>query len=267
MRTTPYKFLSRLWILAAAAAMFAAATTASAAIIDVEATGSKIITGGAKTSTLSFNAGADADMLIVQLSSEAGGATSSDISITYNGVELKEAVSVGGRARGIWYLDSPFSGGAADLTVDMTSFSVVNGIAFGAVSVSSDLPGIRLHATATDDGITRNAVTITTTVDDSFIVTGYASNTPNDTITLPGDHTELYNSTNIGSAHGAAGYVTNNVAAGSHTYTYVDSDPQGNNTLAAAFVAVPEPSSIAIWIGLLSVGFVGYRQCLRARSK
>ena len=208
--------------------------------------------------TLSFDAGATADMLIVQLSSEAGsGGSTSGISITYDGVALAPAILSGSRARGIWYLDNPFTGGSADLTVDMSNFGVVNGLGLGVVSVATDASGIALHSTASASG---KSVTINTTLDDGFIVTGYASN-GGGAITLPGGHASLYNG-GIGSTHAAAGHIINNVAAGSHTFTYTDTNTNPNdakNVLAVAFVAVPEPATLSL-LALSGLAMLGRRR-------
>jgi hypothetical protein len=66
-----------------------------------------------KTAVLSFNAGATANKLIVQDSAEGQDV----VSITYQGTALSPAVAGTGRNRGIFYLDNPFTGGAADLSV------------------------------------------------------------------------------------------------------------------------------------------------------
>ncbi len=100
---------------------------------------------GGGTSTLSFDAGASADLLVVALSSEKSGGT---YAVAYNGVGLTEAV-LGGTAD-IWYLDlgaTGYTGGAADLVVDYTGLATVNGVGIGVVSVSAGGQPITLHAT------------------------------------------------------------------------------------------------------------------------
>ena len=180
-----------------------------------------------KTAVVSFNAGASANKLIVQVSAEG-----QDVdSITYQGVALTQAAvgAATGRNRGIFYLDNPFTGGAADLSVTL-GVGISNGISVGVVSVSGAAPGVAAAAVA--DGA--SSVTLTVPVSGSFVVGGYASNGTG-TITLPAGHTAIYNSTNIGSAHAAASYA-NAQTAGSKTYSYTDTGSSSPATSAAVFV-------------------------------
>jgi methionine-rich copper-binding protein CopC len=200
-----------------------------------------------KTAVLSFNAGAAANKLIVQVSAEGQEVDS----ITYQGVALTPAVVGAGSARnkGIFYLDNPFTGGAADLSVTL-GVGISNGIAIAVVSVSGAAPGVA--AVASTD--TASSVTVTVPVSGSFVVAGYADN-GSDTITLPAGHTALYNSTNIGSAHGAASYA-NGQTAGSKTYTFGDPNLTSPSTSAAVFVpasAAPAITGISPAAGAISV--------------
>jgi methionine-rich copper-binding protein CopC len=181
-----------------------------------------------KTAVLSFNAGATATKLIVQVSAEG-----QDVdSITYQGVALSQAVAGTGtgRNKGIFYLDNPFTGGAAELSVTLGE-GTSNGIAVGVVSVSGAAPGFAAAALAD----TASSVTLTVPVSGSFVIGGYADNNTIGTITLPAGHTAIYNSTNIGSAHAAASYA-NAQTAGSRTYSYTDTSPSSPATSAAVFV-------------------------------
>lgn len=200
-----------------------------------------------KTAVISFNAGATANKLIVQVSAEGQEVDS----ITYQGVALTPAVvgSSSARNKGIFYLDNPFTGGAADLSVTL-GVGTSNGIAIGVVSVSGAAPGVTAVASAN----TANSVTLTVPVSGSFVVAGYADN-GSDTITLPAGHTAIYNSTNIGSAHGAASYATGQTA-GSKTYTFGDPNPSSPSTSAAVFVpasAAPVITGISPAAGAISV--------------
>jgi hypothetical protein len=177
-----------------------------------------------KTAVLSFNAGATATKLIVQVSAEGQDVAS----ITYQGVPLVEAVRASGRTRGIFYLDNPFTGGAADLSVTLGEGSS-DGIAVGVVSVAGAAPGFAAAAATS-----AASVTLTVPVAGSFVVSGYAA-AGSGTITLPLGHTALYNSSNIGSAHGAASYA-NGQPAGSRTYTYGDTNASSPASSAAVFV-------------------------------
>jgi methionine-rich copper-binding protein CopC len=200
-----------------------------------------------KTAVLSFNAGATANKLIVQVSAEGQEVDS----ITYQGVALTPAVvgSSSARNKGIFYLDNPFTGGAANLSVTL-GVGTSNGIAIAVVSISGAAPGVTAVASAN----TANSVTLTVPVSGSFVVAGYADN-GSDTITLPAGHTSIYNSTNIGSAHGAASYATGQTV-GSKTYTYGDPNPSSPSTSAAVFVpasAAPVITGISPTAGAISV--------------
>ena len=200
--------------LAAISGLAAMAGSAIAQITVVN-TGSAVsaVADDPKTAVLSFNAGATANKLIVQVSAEG-----QDVdSITYQGVALTQAAAgtASGRNKGIFYLDNPFTGGAADLSVSL-GVGISNGIAVGVVSVAGAAPGVAAAALA--DGA--RSVTLTVPVSGSFVVGGYAANGTG-TITLPAGHTAIYNSTNIGSANAAASYA-NAQTAGSKTYSYTD---------------------------------------------
>ena len=160
--------------------------------------------------TIQFNAGASADKLIVSYSSEGGAANAT---ITYNGDSLTRiADTKGDRHGGIWYLDSPYTGGNAALVIDLTVNGTVNGLGYGVVSISGSYPGVATAAYQAG-----NTVTITPTAAGSFVVAGFGAND-----TGSGDPgaplNELY-SGDIGSAYGGAGYETN-VNASSQTYTF-----------------------------------------------
>lgn len=218
--------------------------------ISVVNTGSVVspVADDPKTAVLSFNAGAAANKLIVQISAEG-----QDVeSVTYQGVALTQAAAgtASGRNKGIFYLDNPFTGGAADLSVTL-GVGVSNGIAVGVVSVSGAAPGVAGSALAD----AASSVTLTVPVSGSFVVGAYASNNTIGTITLPAGHTAIYNSTNIGSAHAAASYA-NAQSAGSRTYSYTDTSPSTPATSAAVFVpasAAPVITSTSPTAGALAV--------------
>ena len=197
--------------------------------ITVVQTGSLVspVADDPKTALLSFNAGATANKLIVQISAEG-----KDVdSITYQGVALTQAAAgtTSGRNKGIFYLDNPFTGGAADLSVTLGE-GASNGLAVGVVSVSGAAPGVAAAALAD----AASSVTLKVPVSGSFVVGGFAAN-GSGTITLPGGHTAIYNSTNIGSAHAAASYA-NGQTAGSRTYSYTSTNPLNPVTSAAVFL-------------------------------
>ena len=176
-----------------------------------------------KTAVISFEAGAAANKLIVQVSAEGQNVAS----ITYQGIPLNEAVGPAGNNKGIFYLDDPFTGGAADLVVALEEGDS-NGIAVGVVSISGVAPGVAATATG------GTSVTVSIPVSGSFVVCGYAAG-GSGTITLPAGHSAIYNSNHIGSAHAAAGYATEQ-SLGSRTYPFGDTNVSSPVASAAVFV-------------------------------
>ena len=181
----------------------------------------------ANPTTLSFEAGTTADKIIVSVSSETGG--SGPPVITYNGEALTLAAGTANdRHKGIFYLDNPYNGGAADLTVDMTSFNVVNGVGFGVVSISGSVDG--LAATASTSA---NSVTITPTDPGSFVMVGYGAQGSSGTGAADPPLTAVYGG-EIGSAEGAAGYIRD-VTAAPQTYSFSEgNDPRGSGAVAVS---------------------------------
>jgi len=239
-----FRFLAAIFGLAAMAGSAIAQTIAQITVVN---TGSVVspVAANPKTAVLSFNAGASANKLIVQVSAEGPDVDS----VTYQGVALKRAVNAYGvRSKGIFYLDNPFTGGAADLSVTLKA-GASNGIAIGVVSVSGAAPGVAAAASAA-----ASSVKLTVPVSGSFVVGGYGAN-GGGTITLPAGHTAVYNSTDIGSAHAAASYV-NAQPVGSRTYAYTDTNPTSPETSVAVFVpasAAPVITSTSPAAGAIAV--------------
>jgi hypothetical protein len=182
------------------------------------------------TTTLSFNAGASASKLVVAVSSEQS--NDGTPSITYNGQALTQAAHGAGRSLGIWYLDSPYTGGNANLTVDLSSYTTVNGIGLAAVSLAGSLVG---YESATEN--TGNSITLSNNAADSFAMVNYGKN-GGGSVSVDAPLTELYNG-DIGSALGASGYQVVS-GTGSNTFTITSSD-QTNAQIAAA-VFDPSPA-------------------------
>jgi hypothetical protein len=188
--------------------------------------------------TFSFDAGATADKLIVALSSELSGP--GPTVITYDDVPLTPvAGTINGKAQGIFYLDAPFTGGDADLVIDMSNFEVVNGIGFGVVSIAGSAPGVDSGSAAAG-----TEVSLTAPVAGSFVMSAYASNAGS-VPTVPMGHTQIYTNGNIGSADGAAAYL-NGAAEGAQTLTYTQTDAVANSTGAALFLPVIKPTAPTI---------------------
>jgi len=187
--------------------------------------------------TLSFDAGTTADKLIVSLSSEASG--SGPPVVTYNGVALTPvAGTASSRHMGIFYLDNPHTGGAANLTVDMTPYDVVNGVGFGVVSISGAMVGVAASANAPTD-----RVTITPTAPGSFVLAGFGAQGAGGNGATHAPLSQVYGGA-IGSAEGAVGYV-NNVAAVQQTYSFLGgAHPMGAGV--AAFTPAPRVGTLII---------------------
>jgi hypothetical protein len=219
----------------------------SASAITAVNTGSKVELGplGGGTSTLSFDAGASADLLVVALSSDKSGGT---YAVAYNGDGLTEAV-LGGTAD-IWYLDlgaTGYTGGAADLVVDYTGLTTVKGVGIGVVSISAGGEPITLHATGAGDSDS-DTVNLATTLDDAFVVASFNANGGGG-IAVDSPLDEIYASSDIGSAMGAAGFEAG-VAAASRDYSFTtEGDPR--KAVAAAFVVQAASSNnFSGWIAL-----------------
>ena len=229
------------------AAILAAATLSSAAGIAVINSDSLVELGplGGSSTTLSFDADASADLLVVALSHERGGGA---YSVTYAGETLVEAVS-GGTAD-IWYLDlaaGSYAGGAADVVVDYSGVATVNGVGIGVVSVSAGGQAVELHATGAGDNGS-DTVNIATTADDAFLVASFNAN-GGGAMAVGAPLSEIYASGNIGSSRGAAGFEAG-VAAGTHAYSCTTSDPR--RAVAAAFVV--RTNDFSSWIAGFDVG-------------
>ncbi len=206
--------------------------------------------------TFSFDAGSTARMLVVTYSAELGSPVANGgVRITYGGFPLTRAISAGGFAD-IYYLDlstTSYTGGAADLVVDLLDYSIRNGLGIGAVSLSAGGQPIVLHTTA-NGGNNAQSVVLNTTASNAFAVASFNSNdngsSPAPAVSSP--LTQIYASNDIGSARGAAGYESG-VSAGDHTYTWTlpTTNPSPRRVVAASFVApaAAPTNTFANWIG------------------
>ena len=212
-------------------------TVWGAADIEVITTGSYVKKALASSYTKSFNAG-ESDKLIVTASSEppSGGTITS---ITYNGDDLTLVPgSAEGRNLGIWYLDNPYTGGAANILVTCSvNFS---SLGMGIVSIRGSDPGYK-DVTASATG----SVNLNVSKDNSFVVANIGMNYGGGT-SNPSPDSPLIKlwSGKLSSAHGAAGYE-NEVPGGAHTYSFSGGlDSPG--TSAVAFVPPPKGTVISI---------------------
>jgi autotransporter-associated beta strand protein len=204
----------------------------SAAQIGVVNTGFLNNTSNLTNYTLSFNAGASANKLIVSAGTESAAAISS---ITYNGVALTLIPNTGnaatGRSRGIWYLDNPFSGGAANVVV--TGTAALSHMRLGIASISGSAPGAAIGSIASAVSVSLNIP-----VNGSFVIAAQAANEVSPVVALGVNAplTSIFSVTGD-SAIMAAGYQ-NSVTAGPATYSFNNNNPSNNapETMAAAFV-------------------------------
>lgn len=187
-------------------------------------TGTKLAPGNNAT-TLAFDAGSAATKLVVAISSEQS--NDGTPSITYNGQALAQAAPGSGRSLGIWYLDAPYTGGGANLTVDLSDYTTVNGIGVAVVSLAGTAPGYE-----TGVSIAGNAITVGTTANDSFVMVGYGKN-GSGSVSVDAPLTQLY-AGNIGSAMGTAGYGVV-AGTGNSTFSVTSSDQLNPVTSAAVF--------------------------------
>ena len=208
------------------------------------------------TETRPFDAGADATFLIVAISSEKSGEASYGVSYGSNDLELAIAGGAGSGAD-IWYLDlsaTSYAGGDADLVVDQTGILTRNGLGVGMVSITAGAQPIELHATAKSLAGSHDEVTLTTTAASSFVVASFNSNNtsgvPAPSVDSPLN--QIYASSNIGSARGAAGYQSS-VAAGSNTYSWTVPDGARSSVAAAFVIQSGAGNTFANWIS----GFSG----------
>ena len=173
---------------------------------------------------LSFDAGDGADKLIVAVSGEGG----SVASLTYNGAAMTPAIVGGGRAKAIYYLDNPYTGGSADISLTLSG-GLNNGIRMGAVSVA----GTAVGADVTTSAAATN-ISITATTPNSFVFSVYGGN-DDGVASAESPLTAIYGGT-TGNAKGAAGYE-NAVGVGANSYTFTDDrvPPLDPASLAAAF--------------------------------
>ena len=209
--------------------------------------------------TFSFDAGSSAEAVVLGLTSESNLGTG-DVSISYAGSSntFTPAIDHSGSQPSIWSLNlggTGYSGGSADLDVDLTAASTVNGLGLGIASVStSNGLGIESHATGTSGGTGSGSesVSLTTTADSSYVLAAYRENSSsdNDIATADSPLTQIYNA-QTGSSQGVAGY-DEDVAAGTTTFSFTpDSTSNQRNTSAAAFTAVPTPGALPAGLALL----------------
>jgi len=180
------------------------------------------------TYTLSFNAGA-AHKLILSPHYEAD----SIAGITYNGVPLTKipGTSSDRRADGVWYLDDPYTGGAADIVVTMTGTGSQMGL--GVVSVAGLEDGYEDVATGGQN------ISLDVSMDRSFVYVGFGANQAT-SVTAGGPLTRIA-ITGDDSMAADAGYELQ-ASSGLHTYSCTaGGGVTAYHSAAAAFMRIPPP--------------------------
>jgi methionine-rich copper-binding protein CopC len=207
------------------AAILGASSLPSSAQIGVANSDFLRSTTTATSYTKSFDAGATADKLIVSAAYE-GGPDNSALTITYHGVALTMVPGTSGnRNEGIWYLDNPHTGGAADIVISGggTNFGAMG---MGIVSIAGSAGGSAVAGKST------SSVTLDVPVADCFVFAHCAAN--DGAIPTPAAPlAELYRGA-LNSSEGAAGYA-NGVAGGSQSFSFSGS-LNSPETSAAVFV-------------------------------
>lgn len=222
--------------------------------------------GGSNLSaaTYAFNA-FGADKIVVAVTGEAGnpGQMSDGITtLTYNGVALTRAVdrnsipeSSGGAGdwdqtyNDIWYLDASDYTGGAFTNADF-NFAITGGQR-GHLSV------IALAGTADGFGNTvigpRDSSSASlTTSSGSIVIASYGTGGNGNTGSISGtswDGDTQVSAQVTSSWNGQVVGYSNNVAAGTASYSFTDSNASGGHVIAAEFTAIPEPS--AALLGML----------------
>lgn len=240
------------------------AISAKAATISVVASGAFVntTTSGASNEiyTQAFNAGADAEMLVVSTHSD----TYVLSSITYGGVAmtLVPGTATGdNRVRGIFTLANPSATGNLVATFN-TPLNGNVGLSIGLAAISlnsSDGEAITVGATGFAKGFNDSKPTLTLNVPeaDSFVYIAVGSNGGNTFTNVSSPLTEIGNMGVITSMGAAAGYQNGVAAGNTSAYAYTSQNTQATNSATitgASFHVIPEPSAALLGgLGMLAL--------------
>lgn len=188
-------------------AFLALLSSISAQVISVDTDTLISTQAGASVYTLEDFALDGGEKLVVAAAAEGRGGSSTISSITFDGVEMIQAVSVADSAQAsqfaaIYYLDMPVST-TGDIVVTWTAST--NGCGVAAYSLVGAAAGAPALSAVNDTG---TSVSLTSTNDNTFVVAGFvANNGPAVTVEEP---LALTIEGNVGSARG--GFATANLA-------------------------------------------------------
>jgi hypothetical protein len=226
------------------------------ATIEVENSGGFVVGGPvSQTRTQAFNAGADADMLIVS----TGGDTRTILTVSYDGtpMTLIDGTKNGSRVSGIWALANPSASGDIVFTLSGTT-GTPQDFALAAASISSsDGNPIAIGAADTASG---RALSLNVPEDDSFVFVAVGTNdNGSSTASVPPLDQRMAIGT-ISSMTADAGW-DNGVAAGtSPSYTFTTTGAGSSPVISAAsFHVIPEPASLAA-MGLMGLTVIAGRR-------
>lgn len=240
-------------LLAAVATTSLIAGSASAAIT-VDGTTNWFANSGTLSGT--FDA-SGSDKLVVIVTGEHGfpnNAGGDVTSVTYDGVELIEVVDrdpiivtadpllVDQTYNSIFYLDNPGTS---------TGAIVANVATRGNVSVIA-LSGTAAGVGNTVIGAANSSSADLTTSAGSIVIASYGQGGFGNTATIGNDVVtdaplvEIARSENGSNWDGHVTGYANNVAAGTATYSWTDPSTTGAHVIAAEFLVVPEPGSLAL---------------------
>jgi hypothetical protein len=218
-----------------------AATNADHTTNKPAASGDFTFNSTTKEYAYAFDAGVDSDMLVVSISVEK---STHPLAVTYGGEALTEAVSSSvGSGASLWYLANP--GASGELVIDASDVTTFNGMGVGIASLSSLddlLTEIALHSVGSSTNSA--SVDLTTTIAGSFVMVAGDANSTTGSVSLLDPLSLIGARVDVGSSQAGVGF-DNGVAAGSRMYSWSPSASE-RGMVAASFVAVPEPSPVAL---------------------